>query len=132
MKTKTFLLAVILGATSISCSGEKTENRAKNTEESSSIELSKDLTGTWKITSIDGDGGISNDVKFVFKGNELTLDAGYYKDNVKMKSGNNKSMSYTDQNDVTWNFNYSVAGSKLTLENMFNNKVHATYTLEKE
>ena len=133
MKTKTLLLAMLIGALSIACSGEKSKNGdGDKKEQTSSISLSKDINGTWQITNIDGDGGISKDVKFVFSNNELTLDAGYYTDKVKMKDGDGTSFSYTDQNDITWSFDYKVNGNLLILENLFNNKVHATYTLEKE
>lgn len=133
MKTKTLLLAVILGTTTISCSGEKSENSNEHpTEVSTKTMLANTINGTWKIISVEGDGGISKDVKFVFSDNTLTLDAGYYKDKVKMVRGNENSFSYTDQNNITWDFNYSISGNTLTLENLYNNNVHATYTLEKE
>jgi len=134
MKTKKIILAILLGVATVSCSGDKSssENTDNNSEESTTVALDDALNGTWVITSIDGDGGISKDVKFIFKDNNLTLDAGYYKDDVKMLKGDKQSMSYKDQNDITWDYNYNVSGNSLKLDNLFSGKVHATYHLEKE
>jgi hypothetical protein len=134
MKIKKFILTFLLGTLAISCSSDKTSNEGSEntTENASTIALDNAINGTWVITSIDGDGGISKDVKFVFNNNELTLDAGYFKDNVKMIAGDNSSMSYKDQNDITWKYNYSLSENNLTLDNLSNDKVHATYHLEKQ
>ena len=135
MKTKRLLIAIVLGTMFMSCSSDKSnsnDNSEHQTETSSIIALDDAINGTWVITNIEGDGGISKDIKFVFDNNNLTLDAGYYKDKVKMLSGDKSSMSYKDQNDITWKYNYKINGNTLTLENLFNDKTHATYTLEKE
>lgn len=134
MKTKKIILAILLGTFTLSCSSDKTSNEGSenSTEQSSSIALDDAINGTWVITSIDGDGGISKDIKFVFNNNELTLDAGYYKDKVKMLTGDKNSMSYKDQNDRNWEFNYSISGNNIKLDNLFNNKVFSTYHLEKQ
>ncbi len=134
MKTKKIFLALLLGLSTISCSGDKSSDDATNstTENSSTVVLDNSINGTWAITNVEGDGGISKDVKFVFDNNQLTLDAGYYKDKVKMLSGDSKSLSYKDQNDIKWDYNYSISGNTLKLENLLGNKVHATYTLERQ
>jgi len=133
MKIITIVFIALLSSTLIvSCGSESEDSDASSESKSSEISLSDELVGTWQITDVEGDGGISKDLNFVFEKAKLTLDAGYYKDEVKLNEGNASAFSYKDQNDILWKFKYHFDGDVLVLENLFNDKVHATYKLSKK
>ncbi len=134
MKSKYLILFLLLNIANISCSDDKSINEISKTppQNAYTVLLDHTINGTWIISNIQGEGGISKDIKFIFDNNQLTLNGGYYKDKVKMLSGDSKSLSYKDQNDIKWDYNYSISGNTLKLEHLLNNKVYTTYTLKRQ